>query len=176
MILNDPEEWRGKPVHVGEKVMMITDPNNTKLRIWIPEADNIPLDPNIPIDVILDPNPAETHKAKLIYVANASTVSENHVPSFVAEADWIQKPQDVKMGVKGTSILYGEHVSVFYLLLRRPWTISGRCSVFIPCHSPCPASALALPLPCPCPALALPLPCPCLPLPCPCPKRFFSKN
>ena len=122
VVLDDPEEWRGKPVHVGERIMMVTDPNKTKVRIWIPESDNIPLDPQKNINVILDPNPARTLEAKLLYVANASTVNDKHVPSFVAEADWIEEPTDVKMGVKGTAVLYGDNVSVFYLLLRRPWS------------------------------------------------------
>lgn len=121
VILDDPEGWRGKPVHVGEKIMIVTDPDETKIRIWIPESDNIVLDSTKPIRIILNIDPEISRKASLIYIANASTINEKHVASFVAEADWIDNPKGVKMGVKGTAILYGPNTSIFYLIMRKPW-------------------------------------------------------
>ncbi|NCF71464.1 MAG: hypothetical protein GWP59_07165, partial [Chlamydiales bacterium] len=43
--------------------------------------------------------------------------------SFVSEADWGEtKSSDIKLGLKGSAILYGEEVSLFYWLMRRPWS------------------------------------------------------
>jgi len=121
VMLEDPEEWRGKPVHIGERVLMITNPDQTKIRIWIPENDNVVLDPNQEIKIILNIDPEKNRTALLSYIANASTVNEKHLPSFVAEAYWTTEPTDVKMGLKGTAILYGQKVSVFYWIARKPW-------------------------------------------------------
>jgi hypothetical protein len=121
IMLDDPEKWRGKPVKVGEKVMIVSDPNLTKVRIWIPESDNIILDPAIPIKVFLNINPEISREAKLIYIANYATISEKEIPSFMAEAEWIKPQKDIKLGLKGTAILYGTDVSLFYYLIRKPW-------------------------------------------------------
>jgi len=116
----NPDEWRGKPVQIGERIMLITDPNQTKVKIWLAEADNIKIDRNKPVKVFLNIDPATTHRAKLRYVAEYSEISEKGVPSFTAEAEWIEQPEDVKIGVKGTAILYGKRVTLIYWILRKP--------------------------------------------------------
>ena len=122
VILEDPDEWRGHPVRVGEKVLMVSDPNFTKIRIWIPESDNILLNREEPIKVILNINPNRTYLARIKYVAANTVMNDKGVPSVIAEAEWIDNPKDVKLGLKGTAIMYGEEVTLFYWLARRPWT------------------------------------------------------
>jgi len=126
-IIQDPDEWRGNPVQVGEKVMMISDPDQNKVRIWIPEEDNVDLKPGSDVRVILNIHPNTTYHAILNYVALSVTMSESNIPSFLAEADWKKgNPSGVTLGLKGTAILYGENVSVFYWVLRKPWTYLRR--------------------------------------------------
>lgn len=120
VMLDNPEEWRGKPVRVGEKILSLSNPTKTKVRIWIPESDNIILNSDKPIKVYLNVNPEIGYEARIIYIANESTVSEKHVPSFIADADWEEQPENTKLGLKGTAILYGEKVSLFYYIIRRP--------------------------------------------------------
>ena len=115
IMLEDPDQWRGKPVKVGEKILMIINPNRTKVRLWIPEDDNIPLDFSKPIKVFLNVSPTLTREARLIFVSNATMITEKHLVSFMAEADWIKPQDDVKVGLKGSAILYGENVSLFLL-------------------------------------------------------------
>lgn len=120
VILDNPDEWRGKPVKIGEKIMKITEPNNTKVRIWLAESDNIPLDFAIPIKIYLNIRPDSSEEAKLTYIANESAIDEHQTPSFIAEAEWVEQPEWIKLGLKGSAILYGEEVSLFYFLLRKP--------------------------------------------------------
>ena len=121
VMINDPDEWRGKPVKEGEKVMIVGDPTQTKVRIWVPENDNIVLDPEAKITIFLNINPVKSYRASLIYIANETTISDEHVPSFVAEARWVDVPPDLKLGLKGSAVLYGEKVSLFYFIMRKPW-------------------------------------------------------
>jgi len=121
VILDNPDEWRGKPVQVGETVMEVTNPAQTKVKIWIPESDNIWINPEEPVNIILNVRPGETEKARLIYIANVSTINDQNIPSFIAEAEWIDSQPDMKMGLKGTAILYGREVTLFYFLFRKPW-------------------------------------------------------
>jgi len=122
VMLDNPDAWRGKSVQVGQRIMTINDPEETKLRIWIPESDNVVLNPDTPIKVILNISPQTSHFAKLNYIANESVLNPQRAPSFVAEANWIKQPEGIKLGLKGTAILYGENVSLFYFLIRKPWS------------------------------------------------------
>ncbi len=120
MLDTPPDEWRGKPVKIGEKIMKVSTPSDTKVRIWLAESDNIALDLKTPIKVFLNIHPEISDLAKITYIANESTLDEHQVPSFIAEADWVKQPADVKLGLKGTAIVYGENVSLFYFVIRRP--------------------------------------------------------
>lgn len=118
--VDNPDDWRGKPVKVGEKILVISDPTQTKLKIWIPENDNIALDNSKPIKVFLNTEPEKSYSAKLIFISQETMVTENYIHSFIAEAEWEDPQPQVKLGVKGSAILYGENVSVLYYILRKP--------------------------------------------------------
>lgn len=121
VMIDNPEEWRGKPVKVGEKIMIISNPHESKLRFWLPEDDNILLDPAKNIAIYLNVDPQKKWEAHLEYIANQSTVNEKNMTTFVGEANWVEPPENIKLGLKGTAVLYGENVSLFYYIFRKPW-------------------------------------------------------
>lgn len=120
-IIEDPDQWPGKPVRIGEKILTIADLSQTKIKLWIPENDNVDVDPSRPIQVILNVSPETTLTATLAYVSNEVTLNKASLPSYVAEAHWLERDIDVKPGLQGTSILYGKKVTLFYYLIRKPW-------------------------------------------------------
>lgn len=124
--VDEPDEWRGKPVRVGERVLSISRPEQTILRIWLPEDDNVAINQTIPIRVFLNTRPEASIPAQLVYIADYTEVSDLGVSSFQAEARWLEADENLKIGLKGTAILYGENVSLFYWMLRRPWTAFRR--------------------------------------------------
>lgn len=121
VMIDDPDEWSGKPVHIGEKIMKVIDLSKTKIKIWVPENDNIELDAARPLRIYLNIDPDKSREAKLNYIGNEVTLSEKHIPSFIAEANWVHPQSDEKPGLKGTAILYGQKVSLLYYLARKPW-------------------------------------------------------
>lgn len=121
VILDNPEDWRGKPVKVGEKIMVVADHLSTKVKIWIPESDNVVLRFDIPVKIYLNISPETSYEANLIYVANESILNEENISSFIAEAEWATQPANIKLGLKGTAILYGDNVPLLYYIFRKPW-------------------------------------------------------
>jgi multidrug resistance efflux pump len=120
LMFGDPHEWRGRPVQVGERLMLIVDPRKTKLRIWLPESDNIEFDRERLLTVVLDADPSVSHSATLRFLANHSQVNSDGMACFRAEADWIEPEPGLRMGLQGTAVLYGNDVPLGYWLLRRP--------------------------------------------------------
>ncbi len=121
-IFDNPDEWRGKPVKVGERVLVLSKPGNTKVRIWIPDRDNVAIDKNRPVKVVLNISPLTSYYANLSYISDFSVLTDKGIPSFAGEAEWPPGEQpDVKLGLKGSAILYGENVSLLYWIIRKPW-------------------------------------------------------
>ncbi len=124
--IGNPDEWRGRPVEIGEKVLVITDPADISLRLWISEADNVRFDKDAPVKILLNSMPDESFLARLQYVAQSVTLSSEGIPSVMAEGDFTglekEKLKLLRIGLKGNAIIYGEKVSVAYWLLRKPWT------------------------------------------------------
>lgn len=122
VILDSPDEWRGHPVSLGDKIMTISDPYHTQIKIWIPESDNVPLDTAKAIKIYLNVFPSKSYQGKIHYIANESSISPRDVPSYEAKADWLgDPPKDVSIGLKGSAILYGDSVPLFYYIIRKPW-------------------------------------------------------
>lgn len=119
-IVEKPDEWRGRPVKIGEKVLEVSNPNETKVRIWIPESDAISFNQNEPIHVFLDPNPLHSYEAMLTYISPEIVLSDQRIASFMAEANWVEPPVQSPLGLRGTAIIYGDRVSLFYYIMRKP--------------------------------------------------------
>ncbi len=115
-----PQDWAGRPVAVGERVLSLIDPARTKLNLWLPEKDNINFERKTPLRIFLSVAPQRTLEAKLTYVAKDITVSAEGVASFRAEAEWAGPHGYMPVGLTGTAMLYGEPVSTVYWLLRKP--------------------------------------------------------
>jgi multidrug resistance efflux pump len=122
VMFDNPEQWRGNPVKVGEKIMTVSDPRQTKVRLWIPENDNIDIEMGRPIKVVLNVEPDVSYAARLVYIANSSALNEKGLPSFLADAEWEGAQPTLKLGLKGNAIIYGKDVTIFYWLIRRPLT------------------------------------------------------
>lgn len=120
VIVEKPDEWRGRPVKIGEKIMVVSNPARTKVRIWVPESDNIHFNRAEPIRIFLNPDPTQSYDAKLTYLSPEITLTEQRIPSFLAEAEWTEQPKNIPLGIKGTAILYGNRVSLFYYIMRKP--------------------------------------------------------
>jgi len=117
----DPNAWRGRPVAVGERILQIVRPEESKLRIWIAEADNIRFVETRPLTVVLAADPRTALTARLAYIARQSEIGPDGIPSIQADAEWESACPELKLGLKGTAVLYGEPVCLAYWLLRRPW-------------------------------------------------------
>lgn len=122
IVMDNPDEWRGNPVKIGEKILALTNPKNSKIKMWLPENDNVAIDSHKYIKIYLNISPEKSYLGTLNYIANESSLSDKGVPSFIAEAEWVEKPEDLRLGLKGTAILYGNKVSLFYYIIRKPWS------------------------------------------------------
>ncbi len=118
-MVDHPENWQGRPVQVGERVIILFQSDKSKVRIYLPEKDNIEFNWNRPIGVILNIAPTKRYKAYLKYIAPQASKGPNGNAHFLAEALFSDQAS-IKVGSQGTAVIYGEKVSLIYWILRKP--------------------------------------------------------
>jgi multidrug efflux pump subunit AcrA (membrane-fusion protein) len=127
VLMGDPDEWAGKPVKVGEKVMTLARPNETQLQAWVPVDDAIALSVGAPIRFFMNVDPLQPIEASLQQTAYEAEMSPGEILSYrvrgrFAEGD---RPR-ARLGLKGTAKITGARVSLFYYVMRRPLAVLRR--------------------------------------------------
>lgn len=122
-VLDDPAEWQGRPVNVGEKVLAVASPNDVEVEAWLAPADVITLEVGGPVSVFLNADPLSTVSARLLYVTYEAIPQPDGTLGHRVRAA-LDKGQDgPRLGLKGTSRLDGHRVPLIYWLLRRPLAV-----------------------------------------------------
>jgi len=122
-IFADIDEWIGKPVALGEKIMVIAQPRQSELKMWLAVDDAIELVSDQDVKFFLNIDPTNTLKATVTQSSYEARPSADGSLAFVIRASWVTEITDTqRIGLKGTAKLYGKNVSLFYYLFRRPVT------------------------------------------------------
>ena len=119
-VYGDQDEWNGRPVKTGERIMNITDPRQAKLEIWLPVDDAISLDPGAEVVFFLATNPIMPVACRLEYASYAPEIRPDGTLIYKLEAKFVDRGDLPRIGLKGTAKIYGKRVALSYYLLRRP--------------------------------------------------------
>jgi hypothetical protein len=119
-IFTDAQDWLGKPVAVGERIMQIADPRQVELHMHLPVADLINFADQAETVMFLNSNPQNPLSGNLYYASYQAEVTLDNVLAYRLKAHL--QPGDIqpRIGLKGTAKLYGHRVTLFYYLFRRP--------------------------------------------------------
>ena len=119
-VFGDVNDWLGRPVSVGEKVMVVVDPRNVEVDIWLPVADMIDLRQGSDVVVYLNIAPLRPVAASLSSVAYEASMTPEGVLAYRLKASLAGDISLPRIGLRGTAKVYGERVPLIYYLLRRP--------------------------------------------------------
>ena len=120
-IFDDPADWIGKPVALGERIMLVADPAATELDIELPVADAIALAAGDRVQLFLNTAPATPLAASIVrvgYRAGANAAGDGTLAYRVRAS--FTRANDARIGLKGTAKLYGARTPLIVYLLRRP--------------------------------------------------------
>jgi hypothetical protein len=119
-IYEDADDWIGRPVTIGERLLEIADPNQAEVEIWLPVADAITLKSGADVEFFLNVSPGAPLKAKLRQASYEATLSPGNILGYRLKATLENAAQMPRIGLRGTAKVYGDRVSLFYYLARRP--------------------------------------------------------
>jgi hypothetical protein len=119
-VFEDRNDWTGRPVTIGERILTIADPSRAELEIRLSVPDAITLEPGAPVAFFLNVAPERPIHAVLRYASYEATPSPDGVLSYRLKATLAEGETAPRIGLKGTAKIYGHRVSLFYFLMRRP--------------------------------------------------------
>lgn len=121
-IFSDPIDWVGKGVSIGEKVLLIADPQKAELLIRLPVSDVIAMEPGTRVTLYLTNDPQHPREASLTAAAFRAELMPGGVVGYRLKADFIDPDKLPRIGLSGIAKIYGKQVPLGYALLRRPFT------------------------------------------------------
>lgn len=118
-IFADAEEWRGRPVQPGERIMVIADPSLVEVTVYVPPEDAIQLELGSEVSVFLNIDPLFPLKAKIVQTSYETITMPDNSLAYVVKAQLSEKSLP-RIGLRGTAKVYAEQVSLGYFLMRKP--------------------------------------------------------
>jgi hypothetical protein len=118
-LFDDPAQWIGKPVVVGERILRIAAPDDVEVEAWLAVGDAIDLAPGTPVQLFLNARPLEPVAATLRFMAHEAVQRPDGSHAYRLRAS-LTAPAGHRVGLKGTARLEGERVPLAYWVLRRP--------------------------------------------------------
>ncbi len=120
VIFDDVAEWEGRPVALGERIMLLADPAERELEMRLAVADAINLDPGAEIRFFLNIDPARAIPARLARAGYRASPTPEGVMAYRLRADFEADDPRLRIGLRGTARIYGERTVLGLYLLRRP--------------------------------------------------------
>jgi len=119
-IFQGQEEWRGRPVQVGERVMLIADPSVIDVTIYLPPEDAVELEPGGDVNLILHVDPLSSLDATIERASYEATLAPDGTLAYVVRARLRSGQGLPRIGLRGTAKIYAGRVTLGYYLLRKP--------------------------------------------------------
>lgn len=122
VIFSDVNDWLGKPVVTGEKILTIADQQQVELAIQVPIDNAINLEQGAEVRMFLNIDPSRHISATIRQTSYEAEVTEEGILAFPVKASLDQKSKDLRIGLQGTAKIYGRETRLYYYLFRRPWS------------------------------------------------------
>lgn len=119
-VFGDVNDWQGKTVAIGEKVMLLADPAKVELVARMPAAEQILLAPGETVTLYPDASPTEAYDARIVGVSYSAEPTEQGVLAYRVRAEFAAGQPLPRLGLRGTARLSGPWVPFAYYALRRP--------------------------------------------------------
>ena len=119
-VFGDPDDWLGRPVTTGERIMLLANPAKPGVLVHLPVADAIALEPGARVKLFLTVRPLSPMDAAVSETSYQAVLSPEGVASYRLRAVFDGMQEHARIGLRGTATIYGERVLLGYYLLRRP--------------------------------------------------------
>jgi hypothetical protein len=120
-VFTDPVSLTGKPVSLGERVMLVAPPQGGMLEIQVPVADVVTFRQGADVLFFSNLRPDRPIPATLAFSSYSSNMTPEGVLSYAFRASTHNNDgKELRLGLKGTAKIYGDRKPLAIWILRRP--------------------------------------------------------
>lgn len=120
-VFDDINDWIGKPVRTGERILLVADPAETELEIRLPVADAIALEEGTEVRLFLNIDPQRAVDARLTYAGYQAGPGPDGILAYRLKAAFAAGERGTpRIGLKGTAKIFGRETTLFAHVFRRP--------------------------------------------------------
>lgn len=116
----DADDWVGRPVQKGERIMLLSDPQKVWLTLFVSPDEAIPEMEDAPVKVNLDIKPLQSLQALVVESSYESIVTPEGRVGYLMRAQLLPGQNPPRIGLKGVATVYGESTFLGYYLFRKP--------------------------------------------------------
>jgi hypothetical protein len=119
-VFSDVNDWTGKAVAIGEKVLVLADPSKVELTGYLPVGDQLALKQGADVTFYPNASPFTAYHATVDSVAYKAAPTDEGILAYRVKAHFSKDETPPRLGTTGTARLYAGRVPLVYFLLRRP--------------------------------------------------------
>ena len=124
VVFSDPNDWIGRPVQTGERIVQLADPKRVQVAIHLAVDDALNLDPGASVKLYLNVAPLSPLEARLVQASYEPVVAAEGFVAYFLKADFndanAANQTPPRIGLKGTAKIYGDWAPLIYHVLRKP--------------------------------------------------------
>jgi hypothetical protein len=122
-VFSDVNDWQGKAVVLGERVLTLADPAQVELSVQLPAGERFDVAPGTTLSLYPNADPLSAFEATVTQVAYSAEPTRDGQAAYRIKADFAPGTAAPRIGLMGTATLHGSRVPLIYFALRRPLTL-----------------------------------------------------
>jgi len=119
-VFADVNDWQGRAVSIGERVLTLADPARLELAIALPVADATDLEPGAAVTLYPNGDAFTSYEAELKTVAYRAEPTPDGVLAYRLKAGFAAGQPLPRLGLMGMAKVRGGWTPLAYYVLRRP--------------------------------------------------------
>jgi len=127
-IFSDADEWAGRSVQVGQRVMVIADPSLIDVTAYLAPEDAVELEAGAEVTVYLHVDPISPLNAVLSYSSYEAVPGPDGKLAYLVRAELAPGQTRPRVGLRGTAKISSGRVSLAFYLFRKPLAFLRRAA------------------------------------------------
>lgn len=120
VIFGDGNDWIGRPIQTGERIMQLADPTRAGLLVWLPVADALNLEAGAPLRLFLHTQPLSPLAGAVVQTSYQALLSPDGIASYRLLGHFAPEQERPRIGLRGTARVSAGWTVLGYYLFRRP--------------------------------------------------------